>query len=39
MVKGPLMSEVGQSFYLMGLMAVLLLFYVGVGLLAVRVLG
>ena len=39
MVKGPLMSEVGQSFYLMGLMAAMLCFYVGMGLLAVRLLG
>jgi hypothetical protein len=38
-VKGPLMSEVGQSFYLMGLMAAFALFYVGMGLLAVWLLG
>jgi len=33
------MSEVGQSFYLMGLMFALVLFYVGVGLMAVWLLG
>jgi hypothetical protein len=38
-VKGPLVSEVGQSFFLMGLMAVVLAAYVGVGLLAAHVLG
>ncbi len=31
--------EVGQSFYLMGLMAVMLTVYVGLGLLAVRLIG
>jgi len=31
--------EVGQSFYLMGLMALMLTVYVGLGLLAVRVFG
>jgi hypothetical protein len=31
--------EVGQSFYLMGLVALTLTFYLGVGLLAVRLLG
>jgi hypothetical protein len=37
---GPSMAkEVGQSFYLMGLVAVTLTFYLGVGLLAVRLLG
>ena len=34
-----LKSEIGQSFYLMGLMATMLAGYVGLGLLAVRVLG
>jgi hypothetical protein len=38
-MKGPLLREVGQSFYLMGLLAVMVCVYVGVGLLAVRVLG
>jgi hypothetical protein len=38
-MKGPLLKEVGQSFSLMGLMAVMLCIYVGVGLLAVRMLG
>jgi len=38
-MKGPLLKEVGQTFYLMGLMAAMVCFYVGVGLLAVRVLG
>src|SRR6266540_3629182 len=33
-MKGPLLTEVGQSFYLMGLMAAMVCFYVGVGLLA-----
>jgi hypothetical protein len=36
---GPLLKEVGQSFYLMGLMAAMLGFYVGMSLLAVRMLG
>jgi len=31
--------EVGQSFYLMGLMALMLTAYVGLGLLAVRLFG
>jgi hypothetical protein len=31
--------EVGQSFYLMGLMAVMLTVYVGLGLLAARLFG
>ena len=31
--------EVGQSFYLMGLVALVLTFYLGLGLLAVRLLG
>jgi len=34
-----LVSEIGQSFYLMGLMAAVLTAYLGLGLLAVRVLG
>jgi hypothetical protein len=38
-MKGTLMREIGQSFYLMGLMAGVLAAYVGLGLLAVRVLG
>ena len=39
-MKGSsLKAEVGQSFYLMGLMAAMLAGYVGLGLLAVRVLG
>jgi hypothetical protein len=38
-MKGPLLKEVGQSFYLMGLMAAMLCVYVGMGLLAVRMLG
>ena len=38
-MNGPLLKEVGQSFYLMGLMAAMVCFYLGVGLLAVRVLG
>jgi hypothetical protein len=38
-MKGPLLREVGQSFYLMGLMAVMVCVYVGLGLLAARVLG
>lgn len=33
------MSEIGQSFYLMGLMAAIVACYMGLGLLAVRVLG
>jgi hypothetical protein len=32
-------KEVGQSFYLMGLVALTLTFYLGVGLLAVQLLG
>jgi hypothetical protein len=36
---GPLLSEIGQSFYLMGLMAAVLGGYLGLGLLAVRLLG
>jgi hypothetical protein len=38
-VKGSLTKEIGQSFFLMGLMAAVLSVYVGVGLLAVHVLG
>ena len=38
-VEGRLSSEIGQSFYLMGLMAAVLSAWVGLGLLAVRVLG
>jgi hypothetical protein len=38
-VRGSLRSEIGQSFYLMGLMAAMMSVYVGLGLLAVRVLG
>jgi hypothetical protein len=38
-MKGPLLKEVGQSFYLMGLMGAMVCLYVGLGLLAVRVLG
>jgi len=34
-----MVREVGQSFYLMGLMAVMLTVYVGLGLLAVRLFG
>jgi hypothetical protein len=34
-----LVSEIGQSFFLMGLMAAVLGAYVGVGLLAAHVLG
>jgi hypothetical protein len=37
--RTSLLSEIGQSFYLMGLMAVMLAAYLGLGLLAVRVLG
>ena len=38
-MKGPLASEIGQSFFLMGLMAFVLSAYVGVGLLAAHLLG
>ena len=38
-MKGSLVSEIGQSFYLMGLMAAVLTAYLGLGLLALRVLG
>ena len=37
--RGALLSEIGQSFQLMGLMAVMLACYLGLGLLAVRMLG
>jgi len=37
--RGALLSEIGQSFQLMGLMAAMLACYLGLGLLAVRVLG
>lgn len=38
-VKGSLTKEIGQSFFLMGLMAAVLSLYVGIGLLAAHVLG
>jgi hypothetical protein len=38
-VKRPLVSEVGQSFELMAIMAAIVGGWVGLGLLAVRVLG
>jgi hypothetical protein len=38
-VKGPLAREIGQSFFLMGMMALVLSAYVGIGLLAAHVLG
>jgi hypothetical protein len=38
-LKGPLITEVGETFYLMALMAAMLCFYIGMGLLAVRLLG
>jgi hypothetical protein len=38
-MKGPLAREIGQSFYLMGLMAAVLTAYLGLGLLALRWLG
>jgi hypothetical protein len=38
-VKLSLLSEFGQSLYLMGLMAAMVGAYVGLGLLAIRVLG
>jgi hypothetical protein len=37
--RGALLSEIGQSFQLMGLMAAMLACYLGLGLLAVRVLA
>ncbi len=38
-MKGPLASEIAQSFVLLGLMAGMLASYVGLGLLATRLLG
>lgn len=38
-MKGSLLSEFGQSVFLMGLMAAMVGAYVGLGLLAIRVLG
>lgn len=38
-MKRPLLAEIGQSFALMGLMAAMVAGYLGVALLAVRVLG
>jgi hypothetical protein len=38
-MKGPLISEIRQSFFLMGLMATIVACYTGLGLLATRVLG
>jgi hypothetical protein len=38
-VKGPLISEIRQSFFLMGLMATIVASYLGIGLLAVHLLG
>ena len=38
-MKLSLLSEFGQSVYLMGLMAAMVGAYVGLGLLAIRVLG
>lgn len=38
-MKGALTKEIGQSFFLMGLMAAVLGVYVGIGLLAAHVLG
>lgn len=38
-MKRPLLSEIGQSFVLMGLMAIMVAGYLGIALLAVRVLG
>ena len=37
--RGALLSEIGQSFQLMGLMAAMIACYLGLGLLAVRMLG
>ena len=37
--EGSMAREVGQSFYLMALMAAMLTVYVGLGLLAVRLFG
>jgi len=38
-MKGPLIREIAQSFYLMGLMAAMVLVYLGAAMVAVRVLG
>jgi hypothetical protein len=38
-MKRPLLSEMGQSLFLMSLMGSMLATYVGLGLLAVRMLG
>ena len=38
-VKGTLFAEFGQSMFLLGLMATMVGAYVGLGLLAIRVLG
>ena len=38
-MKGSLLSEIGQSFYLMARMSGMVGFYLGLGLLAVRLLG
>jgi hypothetical protein len=38
-LKGPLLTEIGQSFYLMGLMGLVLGAWLGLGLLTVRVLA
>jgi hypothetical protein len=38
-MKRPLLAEIGQSFVLMGLMAAMVAGYLGVALLAVRLLG
>lgn len=38
-MRGTLITEFGQSLFLLGLMAAMVATYVGLGLLAVRVLG
>jgi hypothetical protein len=38
-MREPLAREFGQSLYLMGLMAGMIVVYLGLGLLAVRILG
>jgi hypothetical protein len=38
-MKRPLLSEIGQSLFLMSLMGSMLAAYVGLGLLAIRMLG
>jgi hypothetical protein len=38
-MKGPLMSEIRQSFFLMGLMATIVACYTALGLLAVHAFG